>query len=68
MTLMEQAVEAAVTFLANKDAPKEVKAFYNKAKGREKEDIASTVEILMVRSEGKEELLSIINRYWYSKG
>ena len=68
MTLMEQAVEAAVTFPANKDAPKEVKAFYNKAKGREKEDIALTVEILMVRSEGKEELLSIINRYWHSKG
>tara|TARA_R100000152_G_C6777901_1_gene208109 strand:- start:852 stop:1049 length:198 start_codon:yes stop_codon:yes gene_type:complete len=64
MTLMEQAVEAAVTFPANKNAPKEVKEIFAKAKGREKDDIASTVEILMVRSGGKKELLSIIDRYW----
>ena len=64
MTLMEQAVEAAVTFPANKDAPKEVKAFYNKAKGREKEDIASTVEILMVRSNGEIANIELIQEHW----
>ncbi len=64
MTLMEQAVEAAVTFPANKDAPKQVKAFYNKAKGREKDDIASTVEILMVRSNGEIANIELIQEHW----
>ena len=61
---MEQAVEAAVTFPANKDAPKQVKAFYNKAKGREKDDIASTVEILMVRSNGEIANIELIQEHW----
>ena len=64
MTLMEQAVEAADTFPANKDAPKQVKAFYNKAKGREKDDIASTVEILMVRSNGEIANIELIQEHW----
>ena len=64
MTLMEQAVEAAVTFPANKDAPKQVKSFYNKAKGREKDDIASTVEILMVRSNGEIANIELIQEHW----
>ena len=64
MTLMEQAVEAAVTFPANKDAPKQVKAFYNKAKGREKDDIASTVEILMVSSNGEIANIELIQEHW----
>ena len=64
MTLLEQAVEAAVTFPANKDAPKQVKAFYNKAKGREKDDIASTVEILMVRSNGEIANIELIQEHW----
>ena len=64
MTLMEQAVEAAVTFPANKDAPKQVKAFYNKAKGREKDDIASTVEILMVSSNGEIANIDLIQEHW----
>ena len=64
MTLMEQAVEAAVTFPANKEAPKQVKAFYNKAKGREKDDIASTVEILMVRSNGEIANIELIQEHW----